>query len=156
MKIACVFGGSGFLGSHVADKLSDAGYKVRIFDLVPSPWIQPDQDMIVGSINDQVAVNKAIEGSDVVYNFAALADLNKGLNNPLDTVRINVLGNAYVMEGCRRFGVQRFVYASTVYVYSRAGLPEARAANHEAPLKLQLVINLPPRFQHVDTIWCPF
>ena len=121
MKIACVFGGSGFLGSHVADKLSDAGYKVRIFDLVPSPWIQPDQDMIVGSINDQVAVNKAIEGSDVVYNFAALADLNKGLNNPLDTVRINVLGNAYVMEGCRRFGVQRFVYASTVYVYSRDG-----------------------------------
>jgi len=121
MKIACVLGGSGFLGSHVADKLTDAGYQVRIFDQRPSPWIRPDQEMMLGNLLNQNEVNEAIQGAEVVYNFAALADLNAGLNNPLDTVRINVLGNAHVMEACRQNDVKRFIYASTVYVYSRDG-----------------------------------
>ena len=121
MKIACVLGGSGFLGSHVADKLSDAGYQVRIFDQRSSPWIRPDQEMMLGNLLNQNEVNEAIQGAEVVYNFAALADLNAGLNNPLDTVRINVLGNAHVMEACRQNDVKRFIYASTVYVYSRDG-----------------------------------
>jgi len=119
--MACVLGGSGFLGSHVADKLSDAGYKVRVFDKRSSPWIRPDQEMILGNLLNQNEVNEAIQGTEVVYNFAALADLNAGLNNPLDTVRINVLGNAHVMEACRQYEVKRFIYASTVYVYSRDG-----------------------------------
>jgi len=114
-------GGSGFLGSHVADKLSDAGYRVKIFDRLPSNWIRDDQEMIIGDLLNQSEVNDVVQGVDVVYNFAALADLNEGLNNPLDTVRINILGNAHVMEACRRFKVKRFVYASTVYVYSREG-----------------------------------
>ena len=121
MKSACVMGGSGFLGSHVADKLSDAGYRVKIFDRLPSNWIRDDQEMIIGDLLNQSEVNDVVQGVDVVYNFAALADLNEGLNNPLDTVRINILGNAHVMEACRRFKVKRFVYASTVYVYSREG-----------------------------------
>ena len=121
MRIACVLGGSGFLGSHVADKLSDAGYQVRVFDQRPSPWLRPDQEMMLGNLLNQNEVNEAIQGAEVVYNFAALADLNAGLNNPLDTVRINVLGNAHVMEACRQNDVKRFIYASTVYVYSRDG-----------------------------------
>ena len=50
MKKACVIGGSGFLGSHVADHLSLAGYKVNIYDRTPSHWCQSDQTMIVGDI----------------------------------------------------------------------------------------------------------
>lgn len=121
MKTACVLGGSGFLGSHVADKLSDAGYKVRIFDQLSSKWIRAGQEMILGNLLNQSEVNEAIQGTEVVYNFAGLADLNEGLRKPLETVRINVLGNTHVMEACRRFDVKRFVYASTVYVNSRDG-----------------------------------
>lgn len=121
MKVACVFGGSGFLGSHVADKLLDEGYQVRVFDQRPSVWIRPGQQMIVGDILSQKEVNEAIQGAEIVYNFAGLADLNKGLVNPLETVRINVLGNVHILEACRLHGVKRFVYASTVYVYSREG-----------------------------------
>ena len=121
MKIACVLGGSGFLGSHVADKLSDAGYQVRVFDQRPSPWIGSNQQMILGNLLNQNEVNEAVQGAELVYNFAALADLHAGLNNPLDTIRINVLGNAHVMEACRQYDVKRFIYASTVYVYSRDG-----------------------------------
>lgn len=121
MKIACVLGGSGFLGSHVADKLSDSGYRVRIFDERPSKWIRIDQEMILGNLLDQNEVDRAIHGAEVVYNFAALADLNEGLDKPLETVRLNVLGNVHVMEACRKNDVKRFVYASTVYVFSRNG-----------------------------------
>ena len=121
MKKVCVIGGSGFLGSHVADALSTAGHRVRIYDQNASPWLRDDQEMIVGDLLDNSSLQAAVAGSEVVYNFAALADLNQALDKPIETVRINVLGNAQVLEACRIHGVTRFVYASTVYVYSREG-----------------------------------
>ena len=121
IQTVTVIGGSGFLGSHVADQLSEVGYRVRIFDQEVSPWMRKDQEMILGDILDFGALNEAIVGSDVVYNFAALADLNQTLNQPLETVHVNVLGNVQVLEACRANSVKRFVYASTVYVYSREG-----------------------------------
>ena len=75
--IVTVIGGSGFIGSHVADKLSQEGYHVRIFDRKDSPWKRTDQEMIVGDLVDNDLLSKAIAGSDVVYNFAALADLDE-------------------------------------------------------------------------------
>ena len=121
MKSACVIGGSGFLGSHVADALVSAGYRVRIFDCKESIWASGKQEMIVGDVMDAQAVTSAVIGADVVYNFAALADLNTALDEPVETARVNVLGNMYVLEACRLSGVKRLIYASTVYVYSREG-----------------------------------
>jgi len=117
----CVIGGAGFLGSHVCDQLSAAGHHVRIFDRIPSPWLQPHQEMVVGDILDLSALESAISGGDVVYNFAALADLNQALDKPLETIRINILGNGHALDACHRHKVKRFIYASTVYVYSREG-----------------------------------
>jgi UDP-glucose 4-epimerase len=116
-----VVGGSGFLGSHVCDQLSEVGHKVRIFDCVESPWLRPDQDMIVGDLLDEIMVRKAIAGCDVVYNFAGIADLDYALEKPVETVRVNVLGNVMLLDSCRIAKVQRYIYASTVYVYSRNG-----------------------------------
>ncbi len=116
-----VIGGSGFLGSHVADQLSEAGHKVCIFDRKTSPWLRADQEMIVGDLLDVATLEKSIAGSDVVYHFAALADLNDALDKPVETVRINVLGTVQALEASRKHAIKRFVYASTVYVYSREG-----------------------------------
>ena len=121
MKIICVIGGSGFLGSHVADALSDGGYRVRVLDRIVSPWLRAEQDMIVGSVLDEALLDQAIAGCDAVYNFAAIADLNEALDKPLETVRVNILGNVQALEACRRHGVKRYVYASSVYVHSREG-----------------------------------
>lgn len=121
MKKVVVIGGSGFLGSHVADTLSDNGYRVTIYDSQPSRWIRSDQHLIVGNILDFDNLNQAINGSDVVYNFAALADLNEAINQPLRTAEINILGNVHALEACRLNGIKRFVYGSTVYVNSREG-----------------------------------
>ena len=76
---AVVFGGSGFIGSHVADHLSYSGYETTIFDLEESKWLRENQKMIIGDIMNFDQVNKSIKGSDVVYNFAGLSDLEIGL-----------------------------------------------------------------------------
>jgi UDP-glucose 4-epimerase len=116
-----VFGGSGFLGSHVADALSDAGYRVRIFDLVPSPYLRADQEMVIGDLRDLKATVAAADGCSAAYNFAGLADINDAMNRPVDTVSLNVLGNVHALEAARLAGAKRFVFASTVYVYSESG-----------------------------------
>jgi UDP-glucose 4-epimerase len=116
-----VIGGSGFLGSHVADQLSKAGHRVRLYDIAPSPWQRSDQQMMIGDLLDADQLHKAIAGSEAVYNFAALADLNQARNQPAKTVEVNILGNVRALEACRANGVKRFMYASTVYVYSREG-----------------------------------
>jgi UDP-glucose 4-epimerase len=121
MSVACVIGGAGFLGSHVADQLTDSGYEVRIFDVVASRWCRPGQRMIVGDVLDLASVRQAVAGADVVYHFAALADLDAARDKPLETVQVNVQGTVNALEACRTGGVKRFVYASTVYVYSRQG-----------------------------------
>lgn len=116
-----VVGGSGFLGSHVADQLTLSGNDVRIFDRVKSPWLMAGQELLLGDISDEKLMREAVSGADVVYNFAALADLNDALDKPVETVRTNVLGNVLLLEACREFKVRRFIYASTLYVYSRDG-----------------------------------
>ena len=121
MKKACVIGGAGFLGSHVADHLSAAGFEVCIFDRTSSQWLQPGQTMHVGDLLDSQALARGIEGAEVVYNFAAIADLNDALDKAALTVKVNVLGTVNVLEACRANAVKRFIYASTVYVYSREG-----------------------------------
>lgn len=120
-KMVVVFGASGFLGSHVADALSGAGYQVRLFDHISSPYQRIDQEMIVGDIMDIDQVIEATRGAHAVYNFAAIADIDEAHNKPVATATINVLGNMHVLEAARIAGANRFVFASSVYVYSESG-----------------------------------
>jgi UDP-glucose 4-epimerase len=117
---ALVFGGSGFLGSYVVDELVAAGFAVTVFDLKPSAHA-PDAAYVRGDIADADAVRRAVAGHAIVYNFAGLADLNASIDRPRDTLMLNVFGNLNVLEACKAHGVERYVYASTVYVFSTEG-----------------------------------
>ena len=120
MKIL-VSGGSGFLGSHVADALSDAGHEVTIFDIRKSPYQRADQKMITGNILDQELLDKIVEDQDVVYHFAGIADIDECAFKPVDTAKYNILGTVQLLEACRNGGIKRFVFASSAYVYSNSG-----------------------------------
>jgi len=120
MKVV-VFGGSGFIGSHTADALTENGYKVKIFDIKKSPFLLDKQEMVVGDILDKKAVDKAVKGCDVVYNFAGMADVDKAYFKPVEAIESNILGNTIILEACCKCKVKRFVFASTIYVYSEAG-----------------------------------
>lgn len=116
-----VFGGAGFLGSHVCDKLADAGHAVTVFDMRPSPWLRRGQRMVTGNILDEAAVADAMAGAEAVYNFAGIADIGEAGSRPVDTVKYNILGNTLVLEAAVKAKVSRFVFASSLYVYSSAG-----------------------------------
>ena len=116
-----VTGGSGFLGSHVADELSKLGHKVFIFDQNPSPWLKESQEMIVGDIMDEKLINKTVKNMDTIFHFAGIADIFESNENPLNTVEFNILGTAKLLQACANEKVSRFVFASSVYVYSDMG-----------------------------------
>lgn len=120
-KKIVVFGGSGFIGSHVCDKLSDADYDVYIFDIDKSPYLRRDQTMLIGNILDTEQVREAVSGAEIVYNFAGIADIDEASNRPVDTVRYNILGNTIVLDACKDESVKRFIFASSMYVYSQSG-----------------------------------
>ncbi len=122
-----VTGGSGFIGSHVVDKLRARGHEPVIYDLRPSPWHSspthpapglPSVDTVLGSITDREALERALHSCDAVAHLAAVADVNDVHAEPEDAERINARGTVAVLEAARRAGVKRIVYASTIWVYS--------------------------------------
>lgn len=120
MKIL-VTGGGGFLGSHVADELTNVGHDVTILDIDPSPYIKPNQKMIKADIMDRSALENAMKNIDIVFHFAALADMDIAKDNPQKTMEINIIGTTNILEAARRNNVERFIFASTIYVYSNTG-----------------------------------
>lgn len=120
MKVV-VFGGSGFLGSHTVEILTEKGYEVTIFDLKPSPYIKPKQEMVIGDILDFDAVKEVVRDTSIIYNFAGIADMDDASQRPIDTIKHNILGNAHILEAIKHYKIKRYVFASTIYVYSESG-----------------------------------
>ena len=120
MKIL-VLGGSGFLGSHVAEQLSKKGHKVTIFDKRKSKWLRSDQKMLIGDIFNYNALENTIKKNEIVYNFAALSDLNKAMHEPLSCAKINILGTVQALNLCRKYKIKRFIQASSIYATSSQG-----------------------------------
>ena len=87
-----ILGGSGFLGSVLADLLAKNNrYKVTVLDTKKKRPLLKNQIFIKGSILNENKLIKAIKGSKYVFNFAALADLDVAKNKPLETANINIM-----------------------------------------------------------------
>jgi len=120
-KKVLVSGSSGFLGSHIADALDDAGYKVTLFDLKPSLYKRKTQNEIIGDILDYKNVTNALNGQDLVYHFAGQADIESARNDPTGTIKANILGTQNILEASIKENIERLLFASTIYVYSELG-----------------------------------
>lgn len=118
---AIVFGGSGFLGSHVADELDKADIEVTLFDIAPSRFLKEHYKMVVGSTSDKELVSDSIKGMDYVYHFSGIAGIADADVDPLATVEANFSSTLYILDACVKHKVRRLMYASTVYVYSEHG-----------------------------------
>ena len=114
-------GGSGFLGSHVADELSNSGHKVTVFDKFKSPYIRLDQEMLVGDILDSKMLNEAVAGNDIIYHFAGISDIAEPAESPKKSIEANIMGTLNILEASRSIGIKRLIFASSIYVYSNQG-----------------------------------
>ena len=120
-KNVIVIGGSGFLGSHVADVLSKRNFKVTIIDKKKSPWIKENQEFILGDILKAEKFKRFLKKADYVYNFAAVSDIKIANSNPIDSLKVNVLGLVKLISLCCEANVKKYIHASTVYVSGEHG-----------------------------------
>lgn len=116
MKIL-VIGGSGFIGSRLCARLEQSGARFLIFDKAKSPFFS-DERCVIGDIRDSAALEKSLDGIDVVVNLAA---------EHRDDVRpvslydeVNVQGARNLVEACRQKNVRTIVFTSSVAVYGFA------------------------------------
>lgn len=113
-----VTGGSGFIGSHVLDRLIEAGMRPRNFDLQPSPHHLPGEvETVIGDLLDLDALTRAMEGCEMVVHLAAAADVGIVAREPRSAEEVNARGTLNVLEAARAAGVRRVVYGSTIWVY---------------------------------------
>jgi len=120
MKII-ILGGNGFLGSHLAEKLTFLGHKVTIFDNFVKKKKSKKINYISGNILDLKKLNRAISKKDVVFNFAAVSDIEESINKPKLTADINIVGNINAIECAIRHKIKKYIFASTIYVHSSQG-----------------------------------
>ena len=116
-----VIGGSGFLGSHVADTLTNQSHEVFIFDMVKSKYLSSSQKMIVGDILDKKLIDESISKVDYVYHFAAIADIKEAKDDPIESARFNIIGTLNILDACKKFNIKRIIFSSSIYVYSNHG-----------------------------------
>ena len=134
MKVL-VTGGSGFIGSHVVDRLLAHGHDPRVYDLVTSSHHDPHAvEQVKGDLVDQESLRSAIRGCDAVVHCAAVSDVNKVLLDPALAEMVNAGGTRAVLEAARLEDVARIVYASTIWVYGDSN--GHGPLNEEEPLPL--------------------
>jgi len=135
-----VIGGAGFIGSHVVDKLLEAGHDVTVFDIMRPH--RPDVRHVVADILDASRTTVALAGRyDALYLLAAVSDVNDVFHIPVESAQVNIMAVAHVLEAARRTGAGRVILASTTWVYA---LAEPDEVDEETPLH-------PDRINHLYT-----
>lgn len=144
-----ITGGAGFIGSHTAGCLLQQGHRVTVLDNLSSGKREnlpdsPDLRLVIGNINDPVAVTEAIEGCDRVLHLAAQVSVAASVEQPIPSCRDNILGFVNILDHARRSGITRMVYASSAAVYGQpAELPlnESSATAPSSPYGLEKLVN---------------
>lgn len=154
---ALVVGGSGFIGSHVADELTQAGHEVTILDIKRSNYLNDKQRIIIGDMLDLNVVEKAVWGHDLVYHFAGVTQIETGLDNPLNTAELNIIGTINLLKAASHFKVKRFLFASSIYVYSdEGGFYRCSKQSAEAYIEeFQRMYGLPFTIMRYGTVYGP-
>ncbi len=118
-----VTGGAGFIGSNLAGELIRQGAKVTIIDNLVTGFrenldeISGDFDFIEGDITDIQAVEKVIEGVEVVFHQAALPSVPRSVADPLETHNACVNGTFNLLLKAKEARVRRFIYAASSSAY---------------------------------------
>ncbi|RPI20800.1 MAG: SDR family oxidoreductase [Acidobacteria bacterium] len=122
-----VTGGAGFIGSHICELLLKRGDRVRILDNFSSGKLSNisalvDQyagriEVIEADIRDRSAVQGAVERVTAVFHQAAIVSVQKSVEDPVETVSVNLEGTVKLLESAQKAGVKKVVFASSTAVY---------------------------------------
>jgi UDP-glucose 4-epimerase len=147
-----VTGGAGFIGSHMVELLRrerpDANLRVLDnfvtgrMDNVRHLLEDGRVELIRDTINNRPGLDKAMEGVDCVFHFAALASVPRSMANPLETDIANSHGTLLLLDAARRANAKRFVYAGSSSAYGDQPEPAKREAMRADPLSIYAATKL--------------
>lgn len=121
-----ITGGSGFIGSHVAEALLLQGRNVRALvrrSIDPGLAGRFALDQQIGDLLDRPSIARAVKGCDLVYHLAA--ELRMGQVHRSELFRVNQVGSRNLIEACREQGVRKLIYCSSVGVLGDIATPPA-------------------------------
>jgi UDP-glucose 4-epimerase len=135
MAKVLLVGGSGFVGSHVVDKLLDRGHSVRVFDRQPERFRSPlrEVEYHFGDFADRMALVEALAGVEVVFHLLSTTLPGTGDLDPKVDVQDNLVGTLNLLESMDRLGIRRILFLSsggTVY-----GVPDILPIPESHPLR---------------------
>ena len=121
---ALVTGGAGFIGSHLVDRLVDAGYGVRVVDDLSTGSLENIRgrlsgggvEFVEGDVRDASVVEGCMEGVGVVFHLAAVTSVPFSVENPKVTFDVNVNGTVNLLRSCSKVKC-KLVFASSCAVY---------------------------------------
>ncbi|MSR76851.1 MAG: SDR family oxidoreductase [Candidatus Omnitrophica bacterium] len=122
-SLCVVTGGAGFIGSHVAEALTQKKYAVRIFDNLSTGFIENvhalkgDIDFLKGDLRNEKDVAKAVRHADYVFHLGANRAVLRSVDNPMETNDVNVTGTLKLLCAARNAKVKRFIFSSSSSVY---------------------------------------
>jgi UDP-glucose 4-epimerase len=123
-----VTGAAGFIGSNLVDRLLAAGSRVVGFDnfstgqerFLEPALRHPAFRLVRGDLLELEAVETAMAGCDLVFHFAANADVRFGADHPRRDLEQNAIATWNVLEAMRRGGIGRIAFSSTGSIYGEA------------------------------------
>jgi UDP-glucose 4-epimerase len=128
-----VIGGSGFIGSHVVDRLLTHGHSVRVYDRQPERFRAPlaDVDYRFGDFADRMALVEALSGVDAVYHLLSTTVPGTADLDPRTDVEDNLIGTVNLLDSMKRLDLSRILFLSsggTVYgIPDKIPIPETHA-----------------------------
>ncbi len=123
MALHLVTGGAGFIGSSIAETLLKNGDSVRILDDFSSgrrenlEGLPGRFELIEGTVTDPETVARAVRGVDVVFHEAAIPSVVRSVEDPARSMYAGVQGTTVLLDGARRAGVRRVIYAASSSAY---------------------------------------
>ena len=125
---AFVSGGAGFIGSNLVDRLLDLGHEVTVYDNLSTGLLQfleyaRDFDcfrLVKGDLLDEDSLSEAMAGHELIFHFAANADVRFGTEHPRRDLEQNTIVTYNVLEAMRNNGIRKIAFASTGSVYGEA------------------------------------
>ena len=122
-----ITGGAGFIGSHVALELLQAGYHVRVLDSLVTQvhgdnpdrpdYLNKDVEFMLGDVRNPEAVDEALVGAEAVYHFVALVGVGQSMYQMAEYTSVNNLGTAMLLERLVKKPVRKLIVASSMSIY---------------------------------------
>lgn len=133
MTLWLVTGGCGFIGSHLCAALVSAGHRVRVLDNLSTGRrenLAAGAELLEGDVGDPALLAHAMEGVDGCFHLAAIASVERGVREWLETHRVNLSAFVALLDAARAEGGVPVVYASSAAVYgSNDALPLTETAD---------------------------